>query len=171
MEESIDLPRLSTTTIPLVGSFYARNRSYLAFVWLGLGALLPFNFFITAGPYFCKKLRNSNLPNASVPLELLYENTVTSCASFTNLLTMILITFIFVPYIYKYRIYTSLIITIICFIASLTLALVHTRQWRGLFFALTMILVMIQSVCSAILLNSYFSLASTLPSQYIQGKN
>jgi equilibrative nucleoside transporter 1/2/3 len=170
MDSSLDLPRRATSAIPLVGSIYAKTRSYIAFVWLGLGTLLPFNFFITAGSYFCKQLKDPTLSNTSIHLELLYENTVTLCASFTNLLTVILVTFIFVPYIHKYRIYTSLIVIIICFCISLATALPSDKTWRGIFFAVTMILVMIQSVCSAILLNCFFSLASTLPSRYIQGK-
>lgn len=169
MEDSIDLPRISTVGAPLVGLKYARIRSYLAFVWLGLGTLLPFNFFITTGPYFCKQLRDTDLLNASVALDVLYENSVTLCASFTNFITILLVTFIFVPYIYKYRIYTSLILIIISFLISLTSAIISAKHWRTIFFALTMVLVMIQSICGAILLNCFFSLASTLPSQYIQG--
>jgi len=169
MDSSVDLPRITVT--PLIGSIYAQTWSYLAFVWLGLGTLLPFNFFITTGPYFCRQLRDSTSPNTTVSLELLYENAVTTSASFTNLITIILVTCIFIPYIHKYRIYTSLIVIIICFILSLTFALISSKSWRGLFFAIIMILVMVQSICSAVLLNCFFSLASTLPSRYIQGKN
>ncbi len=171
MDNSVNLPRISTTATPLVGSIYAQTRSYIAFVWLGLGTLLPFNFFITADPYYHCKLEDSTLFNTTtIHLNLLYENTVTLCASLTYLITMILVTFIFIPYIHKYRIYISFIIIIICFCISLTFALISEKHWLGIFFILTMIFVMIQSVCSAVLLNSFFSLASTLPSRYIQGK-
>jgi equilibrative nucleoside transporter 1/2/3 len=168
MDESIDIPRLSTA--PLVGSLHGKTRAYLAFVWLGLGTLLPFNFFITAGPYFCEKLKDKTGSNTTIPLNLLYESTVISCASLTNLITVILVTVKYVPYILNKRIYTSLSVIILCFGISLTLALIDHKNQVILFFTLTMILVMIQSVCSAVLLNCFFSLASTLPSQYIQGK-
>jgi equilibrative nucleoside transporter 1/2/3 len=170
MDSSINQRRLSTTTTPLIGSLNAQTRSYIAFIWLGLGTLLPFNIFITADPYYRCKLEERNQSNTSIRLELLYENTVILCSSFTNLITVLLVTFICVPYIYKYRVYTSLIVTIICFLITLSIALPSDKSWRGIFFAATMIIVMIQSVCSAILLNCFFSLASTLPSRYIQGK-
>lgn len=170
MEDSINVPRLSTAAAPLIGSLHAKTRSYLAFIWLGLGTLLPFNFFIAAGPSFCYQLKDSNQDNKSMPLNLLYESTVISCASLTNLITVIFVTVKFVPYIHNKRIYTSLSIIIVCFLISLTLTLIHGILQGVLFFTFTMILVMIQSVCSAILLNCFFSLASTLPSRYVQGK-
>lgn len=171
MENSIDVAGTSTAATPLIGTIYHRAWSYLAFVWLGLGTVLPFNFFITADPYFRHKLHDSTLSNTSIfHLELLYENTVIVCSSFTNLITIIVVTFIYVPYIHKYRIYTSLCGITICLLICLSFTFINVKHWREIFFALTMIFVMIQSICSAILLNCFFSLASTLPSRYIQGK-
>ncbi len=169
MEDSIEIPRLSAA--PLIGSLHAQTRTYLAFIWLGLGTLLPFNFFITAGPYFCDKLNDKTANSTALPLNLIYESTVISCASLTNLITVILVTVKYVPYIHKKRIYTALSVIILCFGISLTMALIDHKNQFVLFFTFTMILVMIQSVCSAVLLNCFFSLASTLPSRYIQGKN
>jgi equilibrative nucleoside transporter 1/2/3 len=165
------MPRISTAERPLIGSIYDRSWSYVAFVWLGLGTVLPFNFFITANPYFHYKLHDSTSPDTSMSrLELSYENAVTLCAAFTNLITVIIVTFIYVPYIHKYRIYASLCGITLCLLACFSLIFINVQHWRGIFFALTMIFVMLQSVCSAILLNCFFSLASTLPSRYIQGK-
>ncbi|CAF4983367.1 unnamed protein product [Rotaria sp. Silwood1] len=170
MENSINSPRVSTTSIPLVITIDGHNWSYWAFVWLGLGSLLPFNFFITADPYFRYKLHDSKIENSSASrLELSYENTVTLCASIPNLIATILVTFIFVPYIHKYRIYTSLIGITICLLICFVFIFINVSQWREIFFIITMILVMIQGVLCAILLNCFFSLASTLPSRYIQG--
>ncbi|CAF1276820.1 unnamed protein product [Adineta steineri] len=170
MDRSSSVSRIATATTPLIGSVYDRTWSYVAFVWLGLGTVLPFNFFITADPYFRHKLHDQSTPNISMSrLELYYENSVTICASFTNLITAILVTFICVPYIHKYRIYTSLCGITLCLSVCLSLTFVNVKKWREIFFAITMILVMIQSVCSTTLLNCFFSLASTLPSRYIQG--
>ncbi|CAF4225229.1 unnamed protein product [Rotaria sp. Silwood2] len=167
---SVDQSRISTNAIPLIGSIYSRTWSYLAFVWLGLGVLLPFHFFIIADPYFRHQLHDSTLSNASISrLELSYENVVTLCASVTQITTIILVTFIFVPYIHKYRIYTSLFGITICLIICLSLIFVNVEKWRLIFFISTMILVMIQSMCCAVLLNCFYSLASTLPSRYLQG--
>jgi len=170
MDSPTHSPRISTTSVPLVGSVDGNNWSYWAFVWLGLGSLLPFNFFITADPYFRYKLHDSTLSNSSASrLELSYENAVTLCASVPNFIAAILVTFICVPHIHKYRIYTSLSGITICLLICFSLIFVNVSHWREIFFMLTMILVMIQGVLCAILLNCFFSLASTLPSRYIQG--
>jgi len=77
MDDSVNLPRISTTATPLIGSIYGQTRSYIAFVWLGLGTLLPFNFFMTADPYYRCKFEDRTLFNTTyIHLDLLYENTV-----------------------------------------------------------------------------------------------
>ena len=171
MDSTSNSPRVSTTSVPMVVSLDGHNWSYWAFVWLGLGSLLPLNFFITADPYFRYKLHDPTMPNSSASrLELSYENAVVLCASVPNVIATILVTFIFVPYIHKYRIYTSLIGLTLCLLACFAFVFVNVSKWRELFFVITMIIIMIQSVLNAILLNCFFSLASTLPSRYIQGK-
>ena len=171
MNTLTDLPRVTTASLPLVTPIDGHNWSYWAFVWLGLGSLLPFNFFITADPYFRYKLHDSTVANASASrLELSYENAVTLCASVPNLLGTILVTFVCVPYIHKYRIYTSLMGITVCLLVCFSLIFVDVHEWREIFFLVTMILVMIQGVLCAILLNCFFSLASALPSRYIQGE-
>ena len=171
MDNSRNLPRVTTASVPLVVTVDGHHWFYWAFVWLGLGSLLPINFFITADPYFRFKLHDSTLSNSTVSrLESAYENAVTLCASVPNLLGTVLVTFIFVPYIHKYRIYGSLTGITACLLICFALIFVDVHAWRELFFVLTMVLVMIQSGLCAILLNCLFSLASTLPSRYIQGK-
>ncbi|CAF1462440.1 unnamed protein product [Adineta steineri] len=170
MDSSSNSPRVSTTSVPGVITIDGHSWSYWAFVWLGLGSLLPFNFFITADPYFRYKLHDPTMPNSTVSrLELSYENAVTICAAVPNLIATIFVTFVCIPYIHKYRIYTSLSGITICLLICFSLIFVDVHRWREIFFFLTMILVMIQGVFCAILLNCFFSLASTLPSRYIQG--
>lgn len=171
MDSSSNSPRVSTTSVPLVVSVDGHNWSYWAFVWLGLGSLLPINFFITADPYFRYKLHDPAMGNSSASrLELAYENAVTLAGAVPNLLITILVTFFFVPYIHKYRIYTSLSGITICLLTCFVFVFINVSHWRETFFFLTMMLVMIQGGLCAILLNCFFSLTSTLPSRYIQGK-
>lgn len=158
-------------TAPLVGTMYAKTRSYLAFVWLGLGSLLPFYFFATADPYYRCKLRATNNTKSGSSLDIYFANTVIFCSTLTNLLTIILVTFIWIPYIYRKRIYISLVGIILCLIVSLIIAIPgYNSSLLWLLFILIMVFIMIQNVFSAILVNCYYSLASTLPSRYIQGK-
>ena len=170
MDSPTNSQRVSTSSVPLVVTVDGHNWFYWAFVWLGVGSLLPINFFITADPYFRYKLHDSTMPNSSASrLELAYENAVMLSSSLPNLIATILVTFIFIPYIHKYRIYTSLSGITACLLVCFALIFVDVNHWREMFFMLTMILVIIQSVFCAILLNCFFSLASTLPSRYIQG--
>ncbi|CAF0925270.1 unnamed protein product [Adineta ricciae] len=169
MDSSDDFPRVATAATPLIGSIYHRTWTYIAFIWLGLGTTLPFNFFITADPYFRYKLHDPSINTSMTSLEFYYENSVTICASLTNLLTVILVTYVYVPYIHKTRIYTSLSGITLCLSVCCVLTVINVKEWRAIFFAVTMLLVMIQSICSAVLLNCLFSSAATLPSRYIQG--
>lgn len=163
--------RFSANSPPVIGSIYHYKLSYLAFICLGLGVVLPFHFFIIADPYFHYKLHNSHSVNESISfLELSYENFVILFSSLPNLVTVLLVTFIFVPYIHKYRVYASFFGIAICFVICLLFAFVDVTQWSVAFFILTMVFVVIQSICSAVASNCLFSLTSTLPSRYIQGK-
>lgn len=171
MEVLTDLPQVTTASVPLVTSIDGQSWSYWAFVWLGLGSLLPLNFFITADPYFRYKLHDSTAANGSASrLELVYENAVVICGSIPNLIATILVTFIFVSHIHKFRIYTSLMGITFCLLVCFVLIFIDVHQWRGIFFLITMLVVMLQGVLSAILLNCYFALTSALPSRYIQGR-
>ena len=170
MENSIDIPPLTTARTPLIGSLKAQTRSYIAFILLGVATLLPFNFYITANAYFsCKFNDTSGAKNSSIHVGYIYESTVILCGSFTNLITLILVTVKCAPYVLKYRIYVSFIIIIVCLLLSIGPALATSIEHTYIFFGLTMVLVMIQTVCSAVLLNCFYSLASTLPNRYIQG--
>ncbi|CAF0720711.1 unnamed protein product [Adineta ricciae] len=170
MDSSLHSPREPSTSVPTVVTIDGHSWAYWAFVWLGLGSLLPINFFITADQYFRYKLHDPSMPNSTASrLELAYENAVTLSTSLPNLVTTMLVTFVCVPFIHKYRIYTSLSGITICLLICFSLIFVDVHQWREIFFMITMILVMFQGVLSAILLNCFFSLTSTLPSQYIQG--
>ena len=172
MDKAIGPFRLSSASTPLVGSADGRHWTYWAFVWLGLGSLLPFHFFITAEPYFRFKLHDSSSTNASITrLELSYENAVTLSGAVPHLVTTLLVTCFCLPHMHKYRIYVSLLGVILCLLTAMTLLFIDVQHWRELFFALIMVLVMIQGVLGAILRNCFFSLASTLPSRYIQGNS
>lgn len=171
MDSINDISRITTNSMPIIMNIDSYQWVYWAFVWLGLGSLLPFNFFITADPYFRYKLHDPTAPNASISkLESSYENAVTLCAAIPNLLGTIVVTFFCIAHVHKYRISGSLIGIALCLLICFSLIFVDVHEWRGIFFIITMILVMIQGVLCAILLNCYFSLTSALPSRYIQGR-
>lgn len=162
---------INTGTIPSVGSTDGYKWSYRAFLWLGLGSMLSFNFFITADPYFRSKLHNeSATTNGSMSsLEQIYENALLLSAAIPHLITTIALTFFVFPFTHKRRIYTSSFGIILCLLFIFILAFIHVQQWLEIFFGMMMIVVLILSVLGAVLLNSFFSIVSTLPSRYVHG--
>lgn len=171
MESISEITRITTDSLPSVMTIDSHRWVYWALTWLGLGSLLPLNFFITADPYFRYKLHDPSAVNGSTSrLESSYENAVTICAAIPNLFGTIIVTFFCIAHVHKYRISISLIGIAFCLLICFSLIFVDVHQWRATFFLITMILVMIQGFLCAILLNCYFSLTSTLPSRYIQGK-
>ena len=165
-------PSESSSNIPVIGALDKRHWLFYAFIWLGTSSLLPFNFFITADPYFRSKFQEFNQTNASTSkFALSYENVALLSAAVPFLLTTIAITFIFTRHLYKRWIYVCLCGIIVCLALCFGLTFIDLHDWRLILFICFMIIVAIQSIFNAILFNCFFSLVSLLPIEYMQGKS
>lgn len=164
---------ITAGTIPSVGSTDGYKWSYRAFLWLGLVSMLPLNFFITADPYFRSKLHNSSVATneSTSNLELNYENAALLCAAIPHLITTICVTFLFVPFVHKCRIHTSSLGIILCLIVCFTLTFIDVQDWPGVYFGLMMLVVTLLSILGAILMNSFYSIVSSLPNRYVHGNS
>lgn len=161
-----------STSTPLVGVFLGQRRLYMRFLWLGVSSLFPFNILIMTDPYFENKFNVENCTNTSTStLSLSFENSVMLSCAVAYLLTTIVLTFVFTPYFHKYRIYTSLLGIIVCLMICFVFTFIDVQRWRDGFFLLFMIVVAIESIFNGILLNCVFSLASMLPSSFLQGSS
>ncbi|XP_060240314.1 equilibrative nucleoside transporter 2 isoform X1 [Meriones unguiculatus] len=143
----------------------------ISFFILGLGTLLPWNFFITAIPYFQARLAGANSTaetlstNHTSPTDTFnFNNWVTLLSQLPLLLFTLLNSFLYQCIPESVRILGSLLAILLLF--ALTAALVKVDLSPGLFFSITMASVwFINSFC-AVLQGSLFGQLGTMPSTY-----
>ncbi|GAB5571561.1 equilibrative nucleoside transporter 1 isoform X3 [Prionailurus iriomotensis] len=158
---------------------------WLIFFMLGLGTLLPWNFFMTATRYFTNRLdetQNMSLVTAenskdfqpsatpTVPspernyLSALFNNVMTLCAMLPLLFFTCLNSFLHQRIPQSVRILGSLIAILLVFLITAVLVKVHLDAVS--FFVITMIKIMLINSFGAILQGSLFGLAGLLPTSY-----
>ncbi|XP_005384464.1 PREDICTED: equilibrative nucleoside transporter 2 [Chinchilla lanigera] len=143
----------------------------ISFFILGLGTLLPWNFFITAIPYFQARLTGVNSTartlssNHTGPTDTFsFNNWVTLLSQLPLLLFTLLNSFLYQCIPEAVRILGSLLAILLLF--ALTAALVKVDMSPGPFFSITMASVwFINSFC-AVLQGSLFGQLGTMPSTY-----
>ncbi|XP_004852364.1 equilibrative nucleoside transporter 2 isoform X1 [Heterocephalus glaber] len=143
----------------------------ISFFILGLGTLLPWNFFITAIPYFQTRLARVNITaetlssNHTGPTDTFsFNNWVTLLSQLPLLLFTLLNSFLYQCIPEAVRILGSLLAILLLF--ALTAVLVKVDVSPGPFFSITMASVwFINSFC-AVLQGSLFGQLGTMPSTY-----
>ncbi|KAK1791384.1 hypothetical protein P4O66_013404 [Electrophorus voltai] len=152
---------------------------WIIFFILGLGTLLPWNFFMTATMYFTSRLKstptngavvnqtaNSTLAAVDVRnvLESKFNNVMTLCAMVPLLIFTCLNSFIHQRIPQKLRISGSLSVILLVFL--ITAVLVKVDMIPLSFFVVTMIKIVCINSFGAILQGSLFGLAGMLPASY-----
>lgn len=158
---------------------------WLIFFMLGLGTLLPWNFFMTATKYFTDRLDQSHNtssvtadrrrdiqaspistapPPAQSTLSAIFNNVMTLCAMFPLLLFTCLNSFLHQRIPQSVRILGSLMAILLVFLMTAILVRVHLDALP--FFVITMIKIMLINSFGAILQGSLFGLAGLLPASY-----
>ncbi|ERE77842.1 equilibrative nucleoside transporter 2-like protein [Cricetulus griseus] len=143
----------------------------ISFFILGLGTLLPWNFFITAIPYFQARLAGANGTAETLSTNHTgstdtynFNNWVTLLSQLPLLLFTLLNSFLYQCIPEVVRILGSLLAILLLFV--LTAVLVKVDLSPGLFFSITMASVwFINSFC-AVLQGSLFGQLGTMPSTY-----
>ncbi|KAG5278549.1 hypothetical protein AALO_G00100170 [Alosa alosa] len=156
---------------------------WLIFFTLGLGTLLPWNFFMTATMYFTSRLKDpatmdadrsnaTDAPTTLAPGEVLdtrsvleakFNNVMTLCAMVPLLAFTCLNSFLlWVPQ--KLRIMGSLSVILLVFMVTAILVKVEIAPLP--FFVVTMIKIIIINSFGAILQGSLFGMAGLLPTSY-----
>ncbi|XP_061646736.1 equilibrative nucleoside transporter 1-like isoform X2 [Phyllopteryx taeniolatus] len=154
------------------------NAVWMIFFILGLGTLLPWNFFMTATMYFTSRLKdppselstnqtaNGTLEGGDTRnvLESKFNNVMTLCAMVPLLIFTCLNSFIHQRIPQKLRISGSLSVILAVFL--LTALLVKVDVTPLPFFTLTMIKIIFINSFGAVLQGSLFGLAGILPTSY-----
>ncbi|XP_015251093.1 equilibrative nucleoside transporter 1-like [Cyprinodon tularosa] len=142
---------------------------WIIFFILGLGTLLPWNFFMTATMYFTDRLKDPstisvNGTSERSVLESKFNNVMTLCAMLPLLIFTCLNSFIHQRIPQKLRISGSLAVIFLVFM--LTAILVKVNMEPLPFFTLTMIKIICINSFGAVLQGSLFGLAGILPASY-----
>uniref|UniRef100_A0AAZ3NMS4 Equilibrative nucleoside transporter 1 n=1 Tax=Oncorhynchus tshawytscha TaxID=74940 RepID=A0AAZ3NMS4_ONCTS len=172
--------KLQITSVTLVSSTLSSNRNngvWLIFFMLGLGTLLPWNFFMTATMYFSSRLRDPSQMGTNLSgngngvegnnrslLEAKFNNVMTLCAMVPLLAFTCLNSVLHQRIPQKFRIMGSLAVILVVFL--LTAILVKIEMAPLPFFTLTMIKIVIINSFGAILQGSLFGMAGQLPTKY-----
>ncbi|XP_043818638.1 equilibrative nucleoside transporter 1 isoform X1 [Dromiciops gliroides] len=154
---------------------------WLIFFMLGLGTLLPWNFFMTATMYFKSRLgspqnntsammEEDRIASTSLPplkpnfLDSIFNNVMTICAMLPLLVFTCLNSFLHQKIPQALRILGSLVAILLMFAVTATLVKVDLDPMT--FFILTMVKIVIINSFGAILQGSLFGLAGLLPASY-----
>ncbi|KAK2531618.1 Slc29a1 [Columba guinea] len=152
---------------PCPGSIVPRYKAvWLIFFILGLGTLLPWNFFMTAREYFISRLGNQTSEAAFSPnyLQSMFDNFMTLCAMVPLLIFTCLNSFIHQRIPQQVRILGSLVAIGLLFL--ITAIMVKVAMEPLPFFIFTMISIVFINSFGAILQSSLFGLAGLLPASY-----
>uniref|UniRef100_A0A665TBC9 Solute carrier family 29 member 1b n=1 Tax=Echeneis naucrates TaxID=173247 RepID=A0A665TBC9_ECHNA len=138
-------------------SFERYFAVWLIFFLLGLGTLLPWNFFMTA------TMTEATGEHRSI-LEAKFNNVMTICAMLPLLLCTCLNSFLHTHISQKLRVMGSLVIIMLVFIVTAILVKVPLEPLP--FFSITMVKIVIINSFGAVLQGSLFGMAGLLPASY-----
>ncbi|XP_045882091.1 equilibrative nucleoside transporter 3 [Meles meles] len=165
------------------------HGAYIIFFSLGIGGLLPWNFFITAKEYWVFKLRNCSSPTSGeeavgsdilelgldpMCLEYLlspantcrlnyFESYLTVASTVSNVLCL-MANFLLVNRVpIRVRVLASLTVMLAIFLVMTALVKVDTSSWTYGFFAVTIICMAILSGTSTIFNSSVFGMTGSFP--------
>uniref|UniRef100_A0A1A8RJ69 Solute carrier family 29 (Nucleoside transporters), member 2 n=2 Tax=Nothobranchius rachovii TaxID=451742 RepID=A0A1A8RJ69_9TELE len=146
-----------------------QDRGYLVgiiFFILGLGTLLPWNFFMTASLYFQDRLNNTEVMNGTaVHKEYYFNNWMTLLSQLPLLLFTLLNSFLYQRISGAVRITGSLVAILLFFILTAVLVKVDLKD-TDLFFSVTMATIWFINCFVAVLQGSLFGLVGLLPQKY-----
>ncbi|XP_070710693.1 equilibrative nucleoside transporter 2-like [Pempheris klunzingeri] len=138
----------------------------IIFFILGLGTLLPWNFFMTASLYFQGRLNTTEWSNGTVIIrkEYYFNNWMTLLSQLPLLLFTLLNSFLYQRISEAIRIAGSLVFILLLFI--LTAVLVKVPMEEDRFFSVTMATIWFINSFGAVLQGSLFGLVGLLPQKY-----
>lgn len=150
---------------------------YLIFFLLGIGSLLPFNFFSNARQYFVFKLRSNvtitetewvDDPSKYNHLQAMFVPYLTMAAMVPNVLFIFINTALTKILLLWTRIIIAMVAMILMFSLTVILTKIDTDDWQAGFFAITMVTIFIMNAGSAVLQGGIFGLSSMFPKEYTQ---
>ncbi|XP_074531871.1 equilibrative nucleoside transporter 3 [Halichoeres trimaculatus] len=148
------------------------NLVYIIFFLMGIGSLLPWNFFITAKHYWLYKLSNNTNENLNEEqrsdLSDYFESYLTIASTVPSVLCLILNYFLVNRLSSHVRILSSLFVILAVFILTTALVRVDVSGCRGEFFIGTLASVAVVSGASNLFSGSVFGISGHFPMRISQ---
>ncbi|XP_034040103.1 equilibrative nucleoside transporter 3 [Thalassophryne amazonica] len=145
---------------------------YIIFFLMGIGSLLPWNFFVTAKHYWLYKLSNCThhtcYEEQSSDLRNYFESYLTIASTVPSVLCMILNYILVNRLSPKVRILSSLFIILLVFVITTVLVKVDTSNYTVPFFAVTLVSVAIVTGASNVFCGSMFGISGHFPMRISQ---
>nr|XP_061794729.1 equilibrative nucleoside transporter 3-like [Nerophis lumbriciformis] len=140
---------------------------YIIFFLMGIGSLLPWNFFITAKSYWLYKMGNGTVEQRS-DLSDYFESYLTFASTVPSVLCLILNYVLVNRLSSNVRILSSLIVILLVFVGTTVLVKVDLSDYRVEFFTGTLVSVAIVSGASNIFCGSVFGISGHFPMRISQ---
>lgn len=148
------------------------NLVYVIFFLMGIGSLLPWNFFITAKHYWLYKLSNHSLPNRPdeerSDLSDYFESYLAIASTVPSVLCLILNYVLVNRLSSKVRILSSLVVILAVFVVTTVLVKVDMSGCTMEFFVGTLVSVAIVSGASNLFSGSVFGISGHFPMRISQ---
>ncbi|XP_037351692.1 equilibrative nucleoside transporter 3 isoform X3 [Talpa occidentalis] len=144
------------------------HGAYIIFFSLGIGGLLPWNFFVTAKEYWIFKLRNCSSPATGEKPEdsdiLNYFESYLAIASTVPSVLCLMANFLLINRVpIHVRVLASLTVMLTIFVVMTVLVKVDTSSWTRGFFVVTIVCMVIISGTSTIFNSSVFGMTGSFP--------
>ncbi|XP_050299613.1 equilibrative nucleoside transporter 3-like [Anthonomus grandis grandis] len=149
---------------------------YFIFYLLGIVTLLPWNFYVTANDYWMYKFRDTDIHNNTVkgsevkdktPLQAEFTSYISVASAVPNLVFLVLNAAIAHRVSANKRILASLLFMLLLMLVTLIFVLIDTDKWQHGFFMITLGIVVLLNVCSAVLSGSVFGIVGNFSPVYI----
>jgi len=140
--------------------------------WLGVGMLLPWNFYYNASSYWMFKFRSVSVPlNETLPdfnTMQTFWNTNLSLVSMAPNFTFLFLNVLIGHRIgIQLRLNLALVANILLFILSLVFTQVNTDSWQTGFYWLTLAFAMLFNVMDSVFQGAFASLLGRFPPEYM----
>ena len=142
------------------------NIVFYIMVLHGIGALMPWNMFITAKHYFVHYKLSKTYTGVDTNYGTYFLGYLGFAAQIPNLLFNWLNIFIQLGGNLTTRIVWGIFIQVLIFVCTVILAMTDSSGWPGAFFWITMVSVVILNTANGIYQNSVFGMAAKLPTKY-----
>ncbi|XP_037127641.1 equilibrative nucleoside transporter 3 [Syngnathus acus] len=159
-----------TPSVPLAVRYAPDDRYYLVYIiffLMGIGALLPWNFFVTAKSYWIYKLSSTTEEQRS-DLSDYFESYLTFASTVPSVLCLILNYILVNRVSANVRILSSLLVILLVFLATTVLVKVDVSHCRLEFFVGTLASVAVISGASNIFCASMFGISGHFPMKISQ---